>query len=55
LIFVFNGLLVCLGYALAAGSLGAWLQTKPRASTWLNRAMAALFIGLGVRLALGSR
>lgn len=55
LIFVFNGLLVCLAYAVAAASLGAWLKAKPGTAGWLHRAMGALFIGLGVRLALGSR
>lgn len=55
LIFVVNGLIVCLGYALAAGWLGDWLRTRPGVSTWLGRAMGGLFVGLGVRLALGER
>jgi len=54
-IFVANGLLVCLAYALAASWLGAWLTARYDVHAWLNRAMAALFIGLGVRLAFGGR
>jgi threonine/homoserine/homoserine lactone efflux protein len=54
-IFVVNGLLVCLAYALAASWLGSWLTARYDIHTWLNRAMGALFIGLGVRLALGGR
>jgi threonine/homoserine/homoserine lactone efflux protein len=46
---------VCLAYALAASWLGEWLRTRYDVSTWLNRAMGTLFIGLGVRLAIGSR
>ncbi len=55
LIFVANGLLVCLGYALAASWLGGWLTRRYNVHTWLTRAMGALFIGLGLRLALGAR
>jgi threonine/homoserine/homoserine lactone efflux protein len=55
LIFIANGLVVCLGYALAASWLGGWLTRRYDAHTWLNRAMGVLFIGLGVRLALGTR
>lgn len=54
-IFVMNGLLVCLGYALAASWLGSWLTARYDIHTWLNRAMGALFIGLGLRLAFGDR
>jgi threonine/homoserine/homoserine lactone efflux protein len=55
LIFIGNGTIVCLAYALAASWLGEWLQTRYGVATWLNRAMGGLFIGLGVRLALESR
>lgn len=37
-----------LGYF--AGSIGAWLQARPRASAWLDRLAGAVFIGLGARL-----
>lgn len=55
LIFIGNGTIVCVIYALAASWLGEWLKTRYDVATWLNRAMGALFIGLGVRLALANR
>lgn len=55
LIFIANGLVVCLGYALAASWLGGWLTARYDIHTWLNRLMGALFVGLGVRLALATR
>jgi len=55
LVFVINGTLVCLGYALAASWLGDWLKSRYAFSTWLNRAMGGLFIALGLRLAFDSR
>jgi threonine/homoserine/homoserine lactone efflux protein len=55
LIFVSNGTLVCVGYALGASWLGQWLQTRYGVTTWLNKAMGALFVGLGLRLAFGGR
>lgn len=53
LIFIANGLVVCLLYALAASWLGTALKSRYAISTWLNRAMATLFIALGLRLAIG--
>lgn len=55
MIFVTNGTLVCLAYALAASWLGGWLKSRYDVSTWLNRATGGLFVLLGLRLALGSR
>ena len=55
LIFIGNGTIVCVIYALAASWLGEWLKTRYDIATWLNRAMGALFIGVGVRLALANR
>ncbi len=55
LIFIANGLVVCLGYAMAASWLGGWLTRRYDVHTWLDRAMGVLFIGLGLRLALGTR
>jgi threonine/homoserine/homoserine lactone efflux protein len=54
-IFVVNGTVVCLAYALAASWLGGWLSARYGVSTWLNRTMGGLFIALGLRLALGDR
>ncbi|MDR2239006.1 MAG: LysE family translocator [Zoogloeaceae bacterium] len=38
-----------------AGALGGWLRGRPAISRWLDRATGALFIGLGIRLALAGR
>lgn len=54
-IFIVNGLAVCLGYALAASWLRGWLTARYAVHTWLNRAMGTLFIALGLRLALSHR
>lgn len=37
-----------LGYF--SGSVGAWLNRKPKAGVWLDRAAGVVFIGLGLRL-----
>jgi threonine/homoserine/homoserine lactone efflux protein len=55
LIFVTNGTLVCVAYALGASWLGEWLKTRYDVTMWLNKAMGALFVGLGLRLAFGGR
>lgn len=55
LIFIVNGLVVCVGYALAASAVGAWLRTRYDVHAWMHRAMGVLFLGLGLRLAFGSR
>lgn len=33
-----------------SGSVGAWLNRKPEAGVWLDRAAGVIFIGLGLRL-----
>jgi threonine/homoserine/homoserine lactone efflux protein len=33
-----------------SGSVGAWLQQRPRAGMWMDRIAGAIFIGLGLRL-----
>ena len=55
LIFIGNGTVVCVIYALAASWLGEWLKTRYDVATWLNRAMGGLFVGLGLRLAFENR
>jgi len=55
LVFIVNGTVVCLGYALAASWLGDWLQGRYGVATWLNRVMGGVFIALGLRLAFDSR
>jgi threonine/homoserine/homoserine lactone efflux protein len=55
LVFIVNGTIVCLGYALAASWFGGWLQGRYGVSTWLNRVMGGVFIALGLRLAFDGR
>ncbi len=54
LTFVTTGTLWCLGLAWFAGALGGKLrgQSGSGFATWLNRAAGALFVALGVRLAV---
>jgi threonine/homoserine/homoserine lactone efflux protein len=33
-----------------AGSVGQWLERRPRAGLWLDRLAGAIFVGLGLRL-----
>ena len=54
-IFTVNGTLVCIGFALAASRLGAWLKTRFQVTRLLDRATGTLFIALGLRLALLDR
>lgn len=54
-IFVVNGTAVCVLFALAASAAGGWLRTRTRSARLLDRLTGALFIGLGVRLALLER
>lgn len=35
-----------------AGGIGQWLQRRPRAGLWLDRASGVFFVGLGLRMAL---
>ncbi|MFT4174337.1 MAG: LysE family translocator [Rhodocyclaceae bacterium] len=39
--------------AVGAARIGTWLSRHERAALWADRASALLFIGLGIRLALG--
>lgn len=52
LIFIFNGMLWCLGVAAFAASAARSIRQSGRALTWINRALGGLFIYLGVRIAM---
>jgi threonine/homoserine/homoserine lactone efflux protein len=52
LIFIGNGLWVCLAVARAAATAGDWLQRRAGAVTWMQRGSGALLVGLGLHLAL---
>jgi threonine/homoserine/homoserine lactone efflux protein len=51
-LFVFSGTLWCLGLVWAAGSIGQRFQESRSSSLFLKRATGALFVGLGLRLAV---
>jgi threonine/homoserine/homoserine lactone efflux protein len=54
-IFNFNGMLWCLSLALFTAFASARLKVSPLASAWLNRVTGALFIWLGIKLALSKQ
>jgi threonine/homoserine/homoserine lactone efflux protein len=46
---------IFVGYGVFAAAVRAHLLTRPRFLTWMRRAFAATFVGLGARLALTDR
>lgn len=54
-IFDFNGMLWCHALALFTAFASHRLQVGTAVARWLNRAIGALFVALGVRLALAAR
>jgi RhtB (resistance to homoserine/threonine) family protein len=54
-IFAFNGMLWCLALALFTAFASRRLKVGAALGRWLNRTMGAVFLALGVRLALASR
>ena len=54
-IFNVNGMLWCVSLALFTAFASARLKVSPLISTWLNRVTGALFIWLGVKLALSKQ
>jgi threonine/homoserine/homoserine lactone efflux protein len=55
-IFILGGVFICVALiifctiALAAGSLGSWLQTSPKAQIYLNRIAGTVFAALAFKL-----
>ncbi|MGZ5198223.1 MAG: LysE family translocator [Telluria sp.] len=54
-IFNFNGMLWCHALALFTGEASRRIKVSPVATQWLNRATGALFVWLGVKLALAKQ
>jgi threonine/homoserine/homoserine lactone efflux protein len=50
--FTVSGTIVMAAVALAAGRLGRVLAHGSRSGRWIDRVVGALFLGLGLRLAL---
>lgn len=55
LLFNTSGTLVNVGVALAASRAGEWTRSRLGASPWFGRITGAVFVALGVRLALMQR
>ncbi len=51
-IFIFTGTLWCLGVAASSAGAAGRIRQSGRAMAWVNRAIGALFVGLGARIAL---
>ena len=51
-VFVFNGTLWCLFLVVAASAVNQRLRRRPSTSVIVKRAVGAMFVGLGVRLAV---
>jgi threonine/homoserine/homoserine lactone efflux protein len=54
-IFDFNGMLWCHALALFTAFASHKLRVGAAVARWLNRAIGAMFVALGVRLALATR
>ncbi len=52
LVFMAQTIVVFSAYGWFAGVLGTWLNRRPGAGRWLDRVAGAIFIGLGLRVAL---
>ncbi|RUV70505.1 LysE family translocator [Mesorhizobium sp. M5C.F.Cr.IN.023.01.1.1] len=48
-----TGVLVLGTYAVASGSLGSWIMTRPRVTLWQQRIAGFFIVGLGFRMAFG--
>jgi hypothetical protein len=50
--FIFNGTLWCLALVWGASAMSRRLRGRQASGLWLKRATGAIFVGLGVRLAV---
>ena len=54
-VFILSAILVFGAIALAAGSLGEWLNRSASVQRWINRLAGTVFIGLAIKLLLTER
>lgn len=54
-IFNLNGMLWCVFLAVSAGFAGKKMKVSPLVAFWLNKSIGALFVALGVKLALADQ
>jgi threonine/homoserine/homoserine lactone efflux protein len=50
-----TGVLVLGAYAVASGSIGSWITSRPRVRLWQQRIAGLFIVGLGLRMAFGNR
>jgi threonine/homoserine/homoserine lactone efflux protein len=55
LIFIVNGLWVCLLVARSAAAVADWARQRSGAMGWIQRGSGALLVGLGLHLAVSGR
>jgi len=55
LIFIANGLWVCLLVARSAAAMAGWARRRAGAMSWIQRGSGALLVGLGLHLAITGR
>jgi threonine/homoserine/homoserine lactone efflux protein len=55
LIFIVNGLWVCLLVARSAAAVADWARERSGAMSWIQRGSGALLVGLGLHLAVSGR
>jgi len=55
LIFIANGLWVCLLVARSAAAMADWARRRAGAMSWIQRGSGALLVGLGLHLAVNGR
>lgn len=48
-----TGVLVLGTYAVASGTIGTWIMTRPRVRIWQQRIAGFFIVGLGLRMAFG--
>ncbi len=51
-VFIFNGTLWCLALVWGASAMSRRFRERPASGLWLKRAAGAVFVGLGVKLAV---
>jgi threonine/homoserine/homoserine lactone efflux protein len=55
IIFIANGILVCLAYAAVTATAASRIRTSGRLKSWINRLLGGTFVYLGARMAMFSR
>lgn len=54
-LFIVAGMLIMIGFAVAAGQLGQWLQRAPRVQSVMHKIAGGVFVGLALKIATAHR